>query len=124
VHWVCVPGVQLPAPSQVAAPVATPAVQLATPQETVGKVQALVSVPLQLPTQAPVPAHAARVPTGAPVTGLQVPSFAGRLQAAHWRLVQSTSQQYPSAQTPLLHCEAPVQVVPLFWSGVQVPDAQ
>jgi hypothetical protein len=76
-----------------------------------GIVQACRLMPLQTPWQAPAPMHAWRGAAGAPVTAVQVPLVAARLQDSHCP-VQSLLQQTPSAQKlevhwlPALH-EAP-----------------
>jgi hypothetical protein len=66
--------------------VAVPAVQEASRQEVdaLGYVQLVRVAPSQVPPQAvPSAVQPARVPTGAPDTGEQVPSRPGRLQASH-----------------------------------------
>jgi len=86
-----------------------------------GKLQAVRSVPLQLPAQAPVPAQASRPLRGAPVTAVQVPGVA--LQASHWPL-QAWSQHTPSAQKPLAHALLMVHAPPGGSLGVHTPAAQ
>ena len=49
---------------------------------------------------------------GAPLTAVQVPRLAVRLQASHWP-VHWPSQQYPSTQNPEEHWFQPVQATPL-----------
>ena len=59
--------------------------------------------PSQAPPHAdPSDAQAARPPSGAPVTGEQVPTLPGTVQAWHWP-PQAASQQTPSVQMPLAH---------------------
>jgi hypothetical protein len=101
-HGVVTALMQLPAPSQLADAVCVPAAQLAGEHCEVGKVHAVVSVPLQLPAHTPVPPHAVRPPTGAPVTGEQVPTLPARLHAAHCS-VHALLQHTPSTQKPLAH---------------------
>jgi hypothetical protein len=79
-----VTGEHRPAPSQAAAAVEMPALQLAGRQvvEGPGYVQALVRVPSQVPLQVvPDPVQAGRPPTGLPLTGEQAPTWPVRLQA-------------------------------------------
>jgi hypothetical protein len=84
-------------------------------------VQAVVTTPLQAPPQAvPSDVQAARVPTGAPLTAVQVPSRPARPHASHWPL-QLVLQQTPSVQKPLAHWLPSVQVAPLVTLGTQVP---
>jgi hypothetical protein len=118
---------QLPAPLQVAAGVADPAMHEARPQGALGpegNVHALVSTPLHEPAHGPLPAQEARLPTGGPVTGLQVPSFVGRLHAWHWP-AHATSQQTLSTHWPVTHWLALPQAAPLaslgahWWAPVQ-----
>jgi hypothetical protein len=80
--------------------------------------------PSQAPPQAvPSLAQAARPPTGAPVTGEQVPALPGRLQAWHWS-PQPELQQTPSTQLPLVHWVPAVQLMPSDFLGWQVPPPQ
>jgi hypothetical protein len=76
---VTAPG-QEPAPLQLAAAVAVPAVQLAPRHCAVGYAQEAVVLPSQLPPQAPLPLQAVRAPCGAPLT------------AMHWPTLPATSQ--------------------------------
>ena len=90
---------QVPEPEQVPVVAALPEVQEAAPQtvEVLGYVQ-IAETPLQAPAQVPVPLQV-RVPTGVPVTVLQVPALPVRLHA--WQAVlQAVSQQTPSTQLP------------------------
>ena len=57
-----------PAPSQLAAAVATPAAQLAPRHWAVGYVQLATLLPLQLPPQKPLPEQEVRAPCGVPLT--------------------------------------------------------
>src|SRR5207302_1103008 len=105
---------QLPAPLHRAEAVATPLTQLAVRQlvALLGKVQAVVSVPLQLPPHTePSLVQAERPPTGAPVTAEQVPTLLARLQAAHWP-VHAALQHTPSAQKPDWQAFAVEQALP------------
>lgn len=121
--WACGAG-QRPAPSQAAASVATPALQLAPRHCAVGYAQAAPFAPSQRPPQAdPSEAHAWRLPCGAPSTGAQTPALPGTSQAWHWPL-HAWSQQTPSAQNPEAHWFAPPQITPATSFGVQIPAAQ
>jgi hypothetical protein len=72
-----------------------------------------------VPAQIPSPAHAARVPRGAPVTAAQVPSFAPS-HASH-APVQATSQQTPSTQWPLAQTTSALHARPRARGAAQVP---
>jgi hypothetical protein len=121
--WVCAAG-QRPAPSQAAASVATPALQLAVRHSEAGYAQAPVEAPSQAPPQAePSLAHAGRAPWGAPATGAQVPTEPAASQAWHWP-PHAVSQQTPSTQKPVAHWFAPAQAAPAASLGVQTPAAQ
>jgi hypothetical protein len=90
---------------QLAASVATPAVQLAGRQDTVapGEVQVIRFVPSQLPPQVvPPPTQAVWPALGAPVTAVHVPLL---LASPHdsQAPVHATLQQTPSAQNPVPH---------------------
>ena len=76
-----------------------------------GKSHALVSRPLQAGLHGPVPGHAGRLPTGAPVTAEHVPSMPFTLHDSHWP-VHAALQQTPSTQKPLEQLFACVQAVP------------
>jgi hypothetical protein len=80
---VTVGNAQLPLPSQLAADFLTPLAQLALAHcvPVLGKSQAVGLVP-QVPPQVPDPAHAVRLPCGAPLTCVQVPLVMS--QAWHW----------------------------------------
>jgi hypothetical protein len=49
----------------------------------------------------------------------ELPPLSALLHAMH-APVQAVSQQKPSTQLPLVHCEPEVQAPPLVWSGWQV----
>src|SRR3569623_1917915 len=118
---ITVPATQAPAPSQSAAVVALPAVQLAAaPHEVVllGNVQAArcAAVPSHLPAQVPVPTHAAR----GVVAGEQVPFALAVLHDSQFP-VQVESQQTPSTQLPVPPSAPLAQVVPLVFPTQVVP---
>jgi hypothetical protein len=99
-HVVFVMAGQCPPPSQFAAAVATPAEQLAERHDCVdgGNVHVARVVPSQVPAHVePSPVQSDLPPTGAPVTGEQVPFDADRLHASHCP-VHAESQQTPSTQ--------------------------
>ncbi len=100
-----------------------PALQLAAWQVVVGYVQ-VVWTPSQAPPQ-PEPSlvQAVRAPTGAPVTGEQVPTWPARLQAWHWP-PQAELQHTPSTHCPFAHWLAAVQAVPSASFGTQAPPEQ
>lgn len=99
---VCIPG-HAPLPSQLAATVAVPFVQLAVLQEEVGNVQAVRFIPSQLPPHVvPAPAQALCPLRGAPLTATQVPLLDASAQASQ-DPPQVALQQTPSAQKPLAH---------------------
>jgi hypothetical protein len=75
------------------------------------------------PHAVPSLAQAWREPRGAPVTGVQVPSLPGTLQASHWP-AQACVQQYPSAQIPEAHSVATLQVVPGSFFVTHTPPEQ
>jgi hypothetical protein len=97
-HAMVIADVQEPAPLQTLAVVTEPLAQLAGVHwvALLGKVHWAVLVPLHVPRQGAVPAHAVRAPRGSPVTGAQVPSVAP-LQLSHWP-PQALLQQTPSVQ--------------------------
>jgi hypothetical protein len=103
-HAVVTGAGQVPAPSQLAAAVCVPPLQLATRHEVVlgGKVHVPL-VPSQLPPQV-VPAfkHAWRPPTGWPLMVLQVPTEPDALHAWHCP-VHALAQHTASTQKPELH---------------------
>jgi hypothetical protein len=79
--------------------------------------------PLHCPAQvACVPAHAARVPRGAPVTVTQVPTLPGSWQAWHCPL-QALEQQTLSTQNALMHSAPVWQLMPFALVGKQTPVA-
>ena len=88
-----------PAPLQVDAVVTFPLTQVAAVQTVFssGKVQVLALVPSQVPAHFPVPSQAARGPTGAPLTALQMPIESGWLHDSHWPS-HVVSQHNPSTQ--------------------------
>jgi hypothetical protein len=106
---VCRPG-QAPAPSQTPSSVAVPEVHEGARQEvgSAGYAQLDAWIPSQLPPQTvPSEAHATRLPWGAPLAGLHVPTFPATSQASHCPL-QARSQQNPSTHAPLAHWSSPV----------------
>jgi hypothetical protein len=109
--WVCIAG-QAPFPSQLAAKTAVPPVQLSERHDVVGYAQLARFVPSHEPPHAPpAPAHAAW--TAAPFTAEQVPTLPVCAHASHWP-VHAVSQQTLSAQNPLTHWVAVVQLCPAF----------
>jgi hypothetical protein len=89
-----------------------------------GSVHAVVRTPLQAPSQpVPSPVQAGRAPTGLPVTGEQVPTLFGRLQASHCP-TQSSLQHTPSAQKPLRHWFVALHTAPGLPFALQTPAAQ
>jgi hypothetical protein len=73
-----------------------------------------MSVPSQTEPHAdpePAPAHAARLPWGAPATALQVPTFPATSHAAHCEL-HPVSQHTPSTQKLEAHSVEAVHVAP------------
>ena len=119
-HAVVTSDGQDPAPSQLAAAVATPAEQLAPRHEAVGYVQLATLLPLQLPPQTPLPAQAERAPCGAPLTATHWPRLPATSQAWHCPL-QAWLQQRPSTQLPLLHWFDVPQARPSAFFGTQAP---
>jgi hypothetical protein len=98
---------QAPLPSQLAAGVAVPFVQLAARHVVVaaGKAHDVRLVPSHAPPHvAPAPAQAAWPVDvrGAPLTAVQVPLVVASAQASHCP-AQAVLQQTPSAQNPLRH---------------------
>ena len=96
---------QLPAPSQPAWSVATPALQLAPRQivAAAGYAQAVALEPSQTPPQTlPSEAQAWRAPCGAPTTFVHVPAEPGTSHAWHCAL-QALVQHTPSTHWPLAH---------------------
>jgi hypothetical protein len=94
--------VQAPAPSQVDAILAMPAVQLAGVHcfSERGYWQARASLPLQTAAQLPWPGQRVRtVPRWGPAMVTHLPSWFGSAQAWHWP-VHTDSQQTPSTQLP------------------------
>jgi hypothetical protein len=111
---------QLPAPSQTAAWVAVPLVQLAWRHvvEAPGSVH-VAWVPLHVPAQAPLPVHAVWPVRGAPLTSSHVP---GVLPLQNWHdPLQAELQQTPSAHWPVMHWVAAVHACPCF--RLQAPVA-
>ncbi len=68
---------QLPAPSQPAASTAMPPAHEAERQlvDDDGNVHCVALVPSQVPAHGAVPPHAGRLPTGAPITVVQLPAL-------------------------------------------------
>jgi hypothetical protein len=122
--WVDAGG-QLPAPSQVAALVAVPLVQLAVRQDVavVAKTQA-VDTPLHDPPHGAAPVHAGWPVRGAPATTLQVPASAAEALQYSQDPVQAVLQQTPSTQVLLAHSRAPAHNWPFAFLGVQVVPTQ
>jgi hypothetical protein len=87
-----------------------------------GSVQAWVSMPLQAPLQVPLPMHAARGAAGTPVTAVQVPLVAARLQASHWPR-QPLLQHTPSAQKLDVHWLPALHEAPGPLCGAHTPPA-
>jgi hypothetical protein len=85
-----------------------------------GNRQAASFLPSQAPAHAPAPPQGLRLPTGAPCTGVHVPSWPPRLQAAHWP-AHAALQQRPSTQKPLAHWLAAPQAAPGASLGTQAP---
>jgi hypothetical protein len=108
---VCCAG-HMPFPSQFAARTAVPPVQLADRHDVIGYAQLVRFVPSHEPAQAPpAPAQAPWAP--APFTAEQLPTLPACAHASHWP-VQPVSQQTWSAQYPVTHWLALVQVCPAF----------
>ena len=108
---------QLPVPLHEADAVCVPLLQDAARHAVAppGYAHAAAFVPSQLPAQAePSLVHAVRVPTGAPLTIVQVPGVTPPAFTLHaWHCpAQAALQQTPSTQMPLPHSTAPPQVVP------------
>jgi len=83
-----------------------------------------VVVPSQLPPQElPSVAQATRVPCGAPVTAVQVPTLPATSQAWHW-LPHALLQQTPSTQLALVHWLFALQVAPLACFAAHTPALQ
>jgi hypothetical protein len=105
-----------PFPSQPAASVAVPPVQLADRQEVLAPGQAHVVrfVPSQLPPQlVPAPPQAACPVRGAPVTAVHVPLLVASPHDSQ-APEHAALQQNPSAQKPLPHWLAAVHACPPF----------
>lgn len=114
---------QLPAPSQLAARTASPAVQLGGRQVVAapGKEQEVLCVPLHRPLQSdPSPAQAARGATGWPATAVQTPRLPASAQASHCP-AQAWLQHAPSAQWPVAHSLSAVQSAPGVPFATQEP---
>jgi hypothetical protein len=104
-HAVVVGVPHAPDPSHPAALVATPLVQEGALHVVLapGYAHAVRPLPSQLPPHVvPLPAHAARVPTGAPVAAPHVPIDPATLHASHCP-AHAPSQQTPSTQLPDEH---------------------
>ncbi|HET6147110.1 MAG TPA: hypothetical protein VFH68_06225 [Polyangia bacterium] len=116
--------VQLPAPLHTVAVVALPfahdpGAHWVNPP---GKLHLVPSAPPQVPLQGAVPAHAARVPRGFPVTGVHLPARPASLQLSHWP-AHALSQHTPSMQLPFEHSAAVMHVAPLTFFGRHIPVA-
>ena len=122
-HVVVVAAVQAPAPLQTDAVVPIAFAQLAAVHTVAlpGYKHALRNVPSQVPRHV-VPAQAARVPRGPPITGTHWPTFPASAQASHWP-VQARSQHTPSTQLPLVHSIPVWQTAAAAFFGEQAPDA-
>ena len=114
---------QLPAPSQLAALVCTPAAQLCARQLVLepGRVQAAL-VPSHEPAHVPEPAQPVCPALGAPLTNEQVPAEVP-LQYSH-EPEHARLQQTPSAQNLDEHSSALVQGCPLALVAVHLPALQ
>ncbi len=124
-HCPVVDGLQMPRPLQ-AWPVCVPAAHVVAPQAT----PAAYCLQAWLPSQSPFFLHvvapsSAHSPSGSVSTliAAQMPfapePFLVTEQASHVP-AQALSQQKPSTQLPLVHCDAAVQPLPLAWSLWQV----
>jgi len=104
----------VPVPLQLAALVAVPAEQVPARHtvEPAGYAQALAMVPSQDPPQAlPSVVQAVRLPCGAPVALVQVPTLPATSQAWHCP-PQALLQQTPSTQFAAAHSLPAPQAVP------------
>ena len=70
----------------------------------------------------PAPAHGARRPWGAPVTGRHWPTWPGTSHASHWP-AHSPPQHTPSTQKPVVHWAADWHAAPAASFGWQRPPA-
>jgi hypothetical protein len=114
VHAVVDDAGQVPVPLQLAALTAVPAEQVPArqPVEPPGYAQAMAIVPSQEPPQAlPSVVQAVRLPCGAPVVFVQVPTLPVTSQAWHCP-PQALLQQTPSTQLPAAHSLPAPQTVP------------
>jgi hypothetical protein len=117
------PGLHVPLPSQNAATVAVPSLQVAGEHSLLGPfakpTHLLLSFELShasaLHTSVPPSSHFAREPCGAPETPVHLPRPPGMSHASHWP-VQPPSQHTPSTQKPLLQSVPAVQVCPSFFT--------
>jgi hypothetical protein len=103
--------------------VATAEEQLAAAQtvDTPGGSPHLVrSEPLHCALHAPVPTHAVRVPRGAPLTAMHVPTLPATLHASHCP-VHSVSQHTPSAHFPVGQLAAVAAVHAAPYGNLQSP---
>lgn len=101
-----------PFPSQLAASTCTPPLQSAVRHGVVGYAHAVVVAPSHAPAhEVPSEAHAARPPTGSPVTAEHVPALPVRLHAPHCS-PQLVEQHTPSTQNALRHWFAAVHAEP------------
>ena len=82
------------------------------------------TAPAQAPPHIePSEAQAVRTPCGEPTTALQVPTLPGTSQASHWP-EQLVSQQTPSTQWPVVHCESLEHEPPCGRSATHTPPEQ
>lgn len=86
---------------------------------------ACVEQPLGHRADAPVHVYGAQagLPALPGASRVHLPRDAGRLQTSQGS-VHDRSQQTPSTQKPLAHCDATVQVFPSSWRGWQFPPRQ
>jgi hypothetical protein len=114
-----------PAPLHTDAAVRTPFAQFGPVHvaDDPGYAQAVASVPLHVPRQASVvPAHAARVPRGVPLTATHLPSEPASAHAWHCPL-HAPSQHTPSTQLPFVHSAAVTHCVPFAFFARQTAVA-
>jgi hypothetical protein len=107
-HVLVAPSLQVPTPSQYAASVAVPSAQLAGLHSFAGPFAKPTHLVRSFPpshasalhTSVPPASHAARVPFGAPETGVHLPGAPATSQASHCP-AQSESQHTASTQKPV-----------------------
>lgn len=114
--------VQAPEPLHTDAVVALPPEQTAAVQTVVasGSTQAFPLTPSQVPLQGAVPPHGVRGDTGAPFTGVHLPSEAATLHDSHCPS-HLPSQQTPSTQNPDAHMDPEEQLAPIARAGRHTP---